>query len=421
MRRRPFVLAALLAGLASGTVVAAAAQDDPRVPARATGDLPPITEAPARRPVTRLPDGRYSPGFAHYLVERGSVRIAATLDDPDGEPAWAIRTYVAERRIIKRAARTLDDYSYRQVYRCVELGRVLNGRFGWVYGDRRFRPFEPGDVFELQQCTSRRRPEAVQQMDATLAFPSPSEPRPARGAVWGLAPPGARAARFKGRRLDLHGGAFLTLTRPGATGTDVRYRLRGGSTERGTLDPSGGMPGLGGSVPGTARIEARVPDPAGGPGWGVPVADHPAGGVCVGAAGQVVGDEVGHVDPDLALFDASGPVECRPPGDGPTPGRPVWPSYGWGDDAVGRGPDPLLSRARIERRVLTGRFSLQAECDPSVDRVTIRSPRDIRTLVPSKRGHVVFALYDDMFPAGQIVITAHLRGGGRRIERLPLF
>ena len=84
------------------------------------------------------------------------------------------------------------------------------------------------------------------------------------------------------------------------------------------------------------------------------------------------------------------------------------------------GRDPLLRRARIERRVLPGRFELLAECHRSVERVTIRSPRDIRTLIPSDRGHVVFALYDGGFPAGEIVLTAHLRGGGRYTERIPV-
>jgi hypothetical protein len=53
-----------------------------------------------------------------------------------------------------------------------------------------------------------------------------------------------------------------------------------------------------------------------------------------------------------------------------------------------------------------------------VDRVTIRTPRDVRTLVPSARGHVVFALYDGTFPSGAIVVTSHQRGGTARSERI---
>jgi hypothetical protein len=49
--------------------------------------------------------------------------------------------------------------------------------------------------------------------------------------------------------------------------------------------------------------------------------------------------------------------------------------------------------------------------------VTIQTPRDLRTLVPSSHGHVVFALYDGGFPAGDLVVTAHLRSGKQRSER----
>jgi hypothetical protein len=174
-------------------------------------------------------------------------------------------------------------------------------------------------------------------------------------------------------------------------------------------------------VPGSERIEARAPDPAGGPGWGVAVADRRGGGVCVGGASQVVGEQIGGVDTDLALF-ASGsfaPIGCRASGDGPSRRRPLWIGYS-GGSADPEQRDPLLRRARIERRVLPDRFELLAECHPSVERVTIRSPRDVRTLVPSERGHVVFALYDGGFPAGEIVVTAHLRGGGRHAERIPV-
>jgi hypothetical protein len=141
----------------------------------------------------------------------------------------------------------------------------------------------------------------------------------------------------------------------------------------------------------------------------------------VGAAAQVVGNQVGGVDTDYGLVTTypARPVNCRRPGDGPTRRKPLWIGYGGGSGDT-RAPDPLLQRARIERRVLPGRFEVVAECHPSVERVTIRSPRDIRTLVPSERGHVVFALYDGFFPAGKLVVTAHLRGGGTYSERFHL-
>jgi hypothetical protein len=199
--------------------------------------------------------------------------------------------------------------------------------------------------------------------------------------------------------------------------------MRDGSTETNRLDRLMRLRGREGEpIPGSTRIEARTPDPAGGPGWGVLVADRRGGGACVGGATQVVGDRSGGVDTEFALFGGvpTDPVHCRRRGDGPTRRQPLWPSFGWGTDVTAAKHDAFLRRARIERRVQPGGFQIQIECHPSVERVTIRSPRDMRTLVPSARGHVVFALYDGTFPAGEIVLTAHLRGGGTFVERFPV-
>jgi hypothetical protein len=427
--RRLLVSAAVLAGLVAGTVVAAA-QPDRNAPAPAATPTPrPITEAPARPRVGRLPDGRYDAGYSHYLVDSASVRTVETIADPDGGPAWAIRTFRAERRTITRPARTLDDYAFRQTYRCVELGRVLNGRFGWLSGDRRFRPHEPTAVDQLMQCTSRARPQEVHRHDTVADLSSPSEPEVVRGAVWGLAAPDARSVTLEGapggpQRPALHDHAFLALLDPAAQRGDLRlvFGLAGGRTDAMRVDR---VPRLRGapdeSAPGTEHIVARAPDPAGGPGWGVVVAERRGGGVCIGGAGQVVGDRITHVDTDLGFVNSYPfvAVNCRREGEGPTRGRPLWVSYGGGSgDPASR--DPFLRRARIERRVQAGRFELMAECHASVERVTIRSPRDIRTLIPSETGHVVFALYDGGFPAGEIVLTAHLRGGGTATERIPV-
>jgi hypothetical protein len=423
--RRPLVLAAVAAGLVAGTVVAAAQPDRATPQPQPASQLPPITEAPPRPPIGRLPDGRYDPGYSHYLVERDSVQTVETIADPDGGPAWAIRSYIAERRTIRRAARTLDDYAFRQAYRCLELGRVMGGRFGWVYGDRRFRPHEPTAADQLMQCVSRKRPQETHRHETVAEFPSPSEPRIVRGAVWGMVAPGTRSAALTGgpggpQRLALHDGAYLALLDPAVRRGDLRLVFDGADTTR--VDRVPRLSGRTGQpVPGSEQIVARAPDPAGGPGWGVAVADRGGGGTCVGGAAQVVGDTIGSVDTDLALVavDANAVVRCRPPGEGPTRRRPLWIGYGGGTgDPENR--DPLLRRARVERRVLPGRFQLQVECHRSVERVTIRSPRDIRTLIPSEPGHVVFALYDGGFPAGEIVVTADLHGGGRFTERIPV-
>jgi hypothetical protein len=78
----------------------------------------------------------------------------------------------------------------------------------------------------------------------------------------------------------------------------------------------------------------------------------------------------------------------------------VW-SQGFGDDTSGH----------VERRVLRGRTTISGEVDPSVVSVTIRTPRDVRTLVPSQPDHLILAVYDGTFPTGDVTGTAHLNTG----------
>jgi hypothetical protein len=173
-------------------------------------------------------------------------------------------------------------------------------------------------------------------------------------------------------------------------------------------------------VPGTERLETRAADPAGGPGWGITVVDATDGSVCVAQEGQLVEDRVGGVDATLGLFSeaTTRPGACRRYSPPPTRRRPLQISYGGG--SVPEDDNPLLERARRERRLLPGRFDIRIDCHPDVEQVTIRTPRDIRTLVPSPRAHIVFALYDGSFPSGEIVLEATLKGGGRYTERIPV-
>jgi hypothetical protein len=46
--------------------------------------------------------------------------------------------------------------------------------------------------------------------------------------------------------------------------------------------------------------------------------------------------------------------------------------------------------------------------------VTLRTPRDIRTLVPSPHAHVIHAVYAGDFGAGRIVAVAPTRDGTKR-------
>ncbi len=88
----------------------------------------------------------------------------------------------------------------------------------------------------------------------------------------------------------------------------------------------------------------------------------------------------------------------------PTPAYPLRLSAGlWGvepgDDTTGH----------VERRVLQGRTTISGQVDPSVVSVTLRTPRDVRTLVPSH--HLILAVYEGTFPTGDVTAIAHLKDG----------
>jgi hypothetical protein len=100
--------------------------------------------------------------------------------------------------------------------------------------------------------------------------------------------------------------------------------------------------------------------------------------------------------------------------------RPCQMGTAAGGDPDSERGDPFLDRAQIERRLQTGRTIVQATCSADVERVTLSTPRDVRTLVPSPVGHVVLAVYDGAFVDGELELTAHLRGGRTWTERFPL-
>ena len=64
---------------------------------------------------------------------------------------------------------------------------------------------------------------------------------------------------------------------------------------------------------------------------------------------------------------------------------------------------------------------LVAEAHPDVVSVTVVSPRDVRTLTPSPRDHLVAALWDGTFATGDIVLRARMRDGSTREQRVAVF
>ncbi|WP_028060816.1 hypothetical protein [Candidatus Solirubrobacter pratensis] len=115
--------------------------------------------------------------------------------------------------------------------------------------------------------------------------------------------------------------AFLRLGGPEAKADDDARVEAGGHTLR--LGPSRSAPTFGGRVkikfptpvPGSERVEARAPDPGGGPGHGLLVAQTREGPPCVAQPSQIAGSRAGAVELRLALFAGGAglsPGSCRP-------------------------------------------------------------------------------------------------------------
>ena len=414
------VAATITAGVLAGAAGAAVQAKDalptaPRVKAAQAAPVPISAQPPGR-----LPDGRFAAGYVQYRVHH--VRVAVRMPDPAGGPDWALKAFDAERLALDRPSRTLAGAKVIGRNRCVQLGRMQDGAFGWVYADARFRRVTTGSEYGLVQCTGFKRPSLSAQLKTTLDLANPAEPKLSRAVVWGIAPE-ATAVTVAGTD-GADGGAqvgedaFLKLGDAGAKADDDARVEAGGHTFR--LGPSHRTPDFGGHfkfptpIPGSERIEARAPDPAGGPGWGLLVAQTREGVPCVSQPTQVAGDRTGDIDLRLALAGGSSelsPGACRPIQTKPDVKRPC--DIGWGGDNSDEleGGAAFARRARTERRLLSGRTQVYGQCSDQVDRITVRTPRDVRTLAPSAVGHAFLAVYDGDFPAGKLEITAHLKSG----------
>jgi hypothetical protein len=417
------VMAALAAGLLAGAAGAAVHAQEPPAPG--------ATPAPAPIPVDprepgRLPDGRYSASYVHYRVH--SPRIAVRMDDPAGGPAWAVRVFDAERLTLRSPSRSLAKAHVIGRSRCVQLGRVQGSDFGWIFGDGRFH--RTGIEDQLLQCTSRKRPKAIAKLASLMAVSDPAAPKLTQTLVWGYLP-GASSAVVEGSgaadgAATVAGGAFLRLAGPDAHPRDASVSGGGKRVRFGNLGLPSRLPRgieFPTIIPGTETIEAPAPDPAGGPRWGIAVAQTKEGTPCTsGGATQVVEGRGGYPDLRLALFTegSMGAMSCRPLQTKPSAARPCDIGWGGGNAEELEGRDAFLAQARVERRLLAGRTMIYAQCSADVERVTLRTPRDVRTLVPSPIGHAILAVYDGTFVDGDFDLTAHLRGGKTWHQRQPL-
>lgn len=382
---------ALFAALAGSALGGAVVLADDRPPASPALAVPAVgTPVPPGAPTSSKLDVR-------------DLRTVARVADPAGGAPWALRRFTGKYG-------TKDDPQL-----CSEIGRLVDGRFGWIDGHGTFRPLIAGRFGGYGSCTrpsELRRRGAVAGRFTTLTLPPGGAPQPRVTVTWAMADPRVRA-------LVPRGEAALTLP-DGGTLLDVRRPTGGFAPLTGRLEYRDGRrqpfnritpPRFRGERPvGPEVVAARAPDPAGGAPWGFVAAKGSRGGVCLSYPDRLVGEHLGLIDSRLGIVYAAAFEWMRRCGGRPTRAYPLRIDTG----IDGGGPeDP---RGRIERRVETGRIVFYGRVHPDVVSVTIRTPRDVRTLVPSSRFHAILTVYEGRFPGGEVTATARM-ADGREVTR----
>ncbi len=390
---RRLLMAMLVAGIAIGCAIALLGRAE-----RSRAVAAPVASA-SQTAVQRVP-----------LEPNGPVTIDARADDPGGGAAWAVR-----RLTTGRPGKT---------YPCVQLGRLDGERFGWIAASQPFRLARLDQLDVPTRCGGqffRGLPEL--SVETITTDGAGGLPQPDRTVVWGVLPPGVTSARLRdGTELAVGADRVVLAVLEGKPvgeplleGTLVSA---GGATrpfsfpqiQRETARPHGlprhPGPPPGSPVAGAIRIATRVPDPAGGAAWGILTAPSTKGTICFSHPVQLVGDRAAFVDPRLgtARPDPFGDLDCSERR-APSPAHPVRMDVG---NTSIPSEDPM---GTLQLRRLNNRTLLSGRTTADVRSVTITTSRDIRTVVPDPRTHVVIAVYDGNFPGERLKFTARLRNG----------
>jgi hypothetical protein len=244
--------------------------------------------------------------------------------------------------------------------------------------------------------------------------PASADPRPTRVVIAGVLGAGVRSAQLLGagapRDLALgRDGTFLMVLGgdQAAKATRIRLVRADGRVQVSHTD------GLEEPCRLTAAGSVRVADPDGAAPWAAGTSR--AGGRQCRYISQVVGGHLAWISEDDGTVRfgpgsfSSGTgirrrgvlsVEVQGPGSGPS-----------------RGQDTPPSAAQVVRRTLPGRTFVTGYAGPSVTSITLRTPRDVRTVKPA--GGTFLAVYDGPFYGGEVVATAHRSDGPDVTVRQP--
>lgn len=353
----------------------------------------------------------------------GAATIEATVHDPHGGPDWAVRVYRGERVSTQRFRLKGTDGVIAHL-KCAQLGRIHDGTFGWLDARGTFRPTPPQWGTSSVVCAT---PNAAAPLIGTLSpitDPDASAARVRSTIVWGMAGPDARTVRIKvsnisatTQRATPHHAFLMALpARFGQHDVHVGVVYSNGHTASG---------------PGNAdriTLVARAPDPNGGLPYGLVTAPSivPGGAArgetCLFGGGvRVVGDRAGAVDyrrDVLSELEVNGGGGCGSDAQALRkmtclPGI----ASGTGDTASEGGDTG--GTGRTARRTQRSRTTITMRCAPGVDRVTLQTPRDVRTLVLSPTAHAALAVYDGQFTTGGIRWTAHFQDGHTKSGAVP--
>jgi hypothetical protein len=355
------------------------------------------------------------------LPQPSSVREMLRAVDPAGAGTWVLRSWQGRANPRANFAGGLNG----ERFTCIEVGLANGSTLLEPRAGAAAVPLSIND--EMGRCNQPRdltRIRYMLQMESYLADPYAYQPRPARTVLSGELPPAATDPVLLGagppRRLTLDANHAFLVVLPGGYWTaspHITYRRGGrtvgaGSAARFPLGPT------------LAWAQARTPDPDGGAPWGFA-----ATSTCSRAIGRVVDGHLASID-ELTGVLKTGPMEWGSGGGCPTHPQPhstlqerqqpvtfdVQPISTY-DARRGHGSEPLTP-PQVQRRTLPGRTVITGIARADVTSVTLSTPRDVRTLRPTGRLHVIIAVYDGQFFRGVLTATVTLRNG--RTETEPL-
>jgi hypothetical protein len=348
-----------------------------------------------------------------YVVDRRTVAIRRHAEDPSVGPAWALRSWSANVdprvRVIGTDGRDLL---------CFAIGiDAGGGRLTEPLAGGRSREVGTGE--RDGYCNSPKwlaahagGPIVRTYVDDVTA----TEPHPQRVVVAGLLGDGVRSAQLLGagdpRSLDLGpSGTFLLVLGADQAGRALSVRE---TRDDGTVRVSH-TDGLEDGCAVRPAQSVRVADPAGGAPW-------TAGVSRVGRrecrfVSRVVGGRLASIFGEGTWIRyGAGTFSTGTGANLLSPRHPILVDVQRPDIAPGLQLTQPISAAESARRTLAGHTTISGYASREVTSVTLRTPRDIRTLRPV--GGVFLAVYDGAFYSGEIVTTAHLRDGRTVTQRI---